>query len=148
MAIDQDMRYVKFKDLKIVIKNVCANFARKLHTHSKNDITDFPSSLPASDVSTWAKAKNKPQYTKAEIGLGNVDNTADANKSVKYADTSGNSATVNGHTVNANVPENAKFTDTIYNDSKIKEDLSALSNDFNALGLYVDADGDICQKEV
>lgn len=57
----------------------------------------YPTTLPASDVSAWAKAATKPTYTKAEVGLGNVDNTADANKSVKYATSSGacsgNSAT-------------------------------------------------------
>lgn len=67
---------------------------------------------PASDVSAWAKASSKPSYSKSEVGLGNVDNTADANKSVKYATSAGNASTVNGHTVNSNVPANAKFTDT------------------------------------
>lgn len=156
---------------------------------------------PASDVYAWAKASSKPSYTKSEVGLGNVDNTADSAKSVKYATSAGsasssskatglvdygattktiqigysgdgisgdaikyiagyttgngsdvnakikdvskdalkswlglgslayssatiptipsslpanggNSATVNGHTVNSNVPANAKFTDT------------------------------------
>lgn len=55
----------------------------------------LPTSYPASDVFTWAKAATKPTYTKSEVGLGNVDNTADANKSVKYATSAGsaNSAT-------------------------------------------------------
>ena len=48
------------------------------HTHTKSQITDFPSSLPANG---------------------------------------GNSATVNGHTVNSDVPSGAKFTDTTYNDA-------------------------------
>lgn len=52
--------------------------------------------------------------TKANIGLGNVDNTADADKEVKYAETAGNSATVGGLTVATAVPANAKFTDTTY----------------------------------
>lgn len=52
----------------------------------------YPTTLPASDVPAWAKAKSKPTYTKAEVGLENVDNTADAAKSVKYA-TSAGSAT-------------------------------------------------------
>jgi uncharacterized protein YunC (DUF1805 family) len=47
------------------------------------------SSAPASDVYTWAKASTKPSYTKSEVGLGNVDNTADANKSVNYATSAG-----------------------------------------------------------
>ena len=59
------------------------------HTHTKSNITDFPSSMPASDVYSWAKQSSKPTYTKAEIGLGNVDNTADRNKSVNYANSAG-----------------------------------------------------------
>ena len=55
------------------------------HTHTKSQITNFPTSMPASDVYSWAKASTKPTYTKAEVGLGNVDNTADADKSVKFA---------------------------------------------------------------
>ena len=38
------------------------------HTHTKTDITDFPSSMPASDVKAWAKADNKPSYVWNEIG--------------------------------------------------------------------------------
>ena len=62
-------------------------FAAKNHKHGKADITDFPTSMPASDVYPWAKAATKPSYTKAEVGLGNVDNTADADKTVKRATT-------------------------------------------------------------
>ena len=66
--------------------------AASSHTHTKAQITDFPTSMPASDVYAWAKAPAKPSYSKAEVGLGNVDNTADSAKSVKYA-TSADSAT-------------------------------------------------------
>lgn len=68
--------------------------ANGTHTHTKSQITDFPTSLPASDVSSWAKATSKPTYTKSEVGLGSVDNTADANKSVKYATSAGNADTL------------------------------------------------------
>lgn len=34
----------------------------------------YPTSLPASDVSSWAKATSKPTYTASEVGLGNVGN--------------------------------------------------------------------------
>ena len=64
------------------------------HTHTKSQITDFPTSLPASDVSAWAKAKSKPSYSKSEVGLGNVDNTADSAKSVKYATSAGSANAV------------------------------------------------------
>ena len=38
----------------------------------------IPTTLPASDVSAWAKAATKPTYTATEVGLGNVDNKSSA----------------------------------------------------------------------
>lgn len=38
------------------------------HNHTKADIIDFPMSMPASDVSAWAKADSKPSYTAEEVG--------------------------------------------------------------------------------
>ena len=58
------------------------------------NVTGRPSSMPASDVYAWAKAASKPSYSKGEVGLGNVDNTADANKSVKYATSAGSAGSV------------------------------------------------------
>lgn len=40
---------------------------------------------PASDVQAWAKAAGKPAYTKEEVGLGNVDDTSDADKPISAA---------------------------------------------------------------
>lgn len=135
-------------------------------------LPSYPTSLPASDVPSWAKQKTKPTYSASEIGLGNVGNfkavstvasqrLTDTEKSNaranigaqiagsyassthnhddkyqakgSYASAShthtksqitdfptsmpangGNSSTVNDHTVNSNVPANAKFTDTTY----------------------------------
>ena len=57
-------------------------------------VTGKPSSMPASDVYAWAKAKSKPSYSKSEVGLGNVDNTADSAKSVKYATSAGSANAV------------------------------------------------------
>ena len=90
--------------------------------------------LGTSDVHDWAKAENKPSYswneitnkpstftpsshthTKDQVGLGNVDNTADKDKSVKYASSAG---TVNGHTINSDVPANVKW-DEINGGSKV-----------------------------
>lgn len=39
----------------------------------------------AKDVPEWAKSASKPSYTKSDVGLGNVDNTSDANKPVSTA---------------------------------------------------------------
>ena len=75
-----------------VIKSALDGKSNTGHKHVKADITDFPTSMPASDVSAWAKAATKPSYSKAEVGLGNVDNTADSAKSVKYAASAGSVA--------------------------------------------------------
>lgn len=51
------------------VKNWCNNtFAKSSHSHTKSQITDFPSSLPASDVYGWAKTSTKPSYTASEVG--------------------------------------------------------------------------------
>lgn len=42
--------------------------ANSSHTHTKSQITDFPTSMPASDVYSWAKQPSKPSYTASEVG--------------------------------------------------------------------------------
>lgn len=44
------------------------DYAAASHKHTKSQISDFPTSMPASDVSAWAKAKIKPTYTASEVG--------------------------------------------------------------------------------
>lgn len=74
--------------------------AKKEHTHTKSQITDFPASLKNPTALTIqtngaiaatydGSAAKTVNITKGNIGLGNVDNTADANKSVKYATSAG-----------------------------------------------------------
>lgn len=78
--------------------------AKKEHTHSKSQITDFPASLKNPTALTIqtngaiaatydGSAAKTVNITKSNIGLGNVDNTADANKSVKYATSAGSAST-------------------------------------------------------
>lgn len=112
--------------IKEYIKSVMDN-----HTHTKSDITDFPSSLPASDVSAWAKAPNKPTYTKSEVGLGNVDNTADANKSVNYANTAGTADALKDNKVNGNL----KVTGGIAGGYRLGWPSSTFGNDFLLVNL-------------
>ena len=45
--------------------------ANSSHTHTKAQITDFPTSMPASDVYSWAKQSSKPSYTISEVS-GNL----------------------------------------------------------------------------
>ena len=79
--------------------------AADIPTLTKSKISDFPSSMPASDVYSWAKASTKPSYSKSEVGLGNVDNTADANKSVKYAISAGSARSASSATNATNIDD-------------------------------------------
>lgn len=65
-------------------------FAALSHTHTKAQITDFPASMPASDVSAWAKAATKPAYTPQEVGA------APASHTHAVADVTGLSDTLSG----------------------------------------------------
>lgn len=52
-----------------------STFTPSTHAHTRAQITDFPSSMPASDVSAWAKAASKPTYTAAEVGAATASHT-------------------------------------------------------------------------
>lgn len=43
-------------------------YASASHSHTKSQITDFPTSMPASDVYSWAKQSSKPSYSASEVG--------------------------------------------------------------------------------
>ena len=63
-------KFLDTKGLERVIsklKTLIAGKADKSHTHTKSQISDFPKSLPASDVAAWAKAAAKPGYSWGEI---------------------------------------------------------------------------------
>lgn len=81
--------------------------AKKEHTHSKSQITDFPASLKnptaltiqtnGTTAATYdGSAAKTVNVTKGNIGLGNVDNTADKNKSVASAAKLTTARTVSG----------------------------------------------------
>lgn len=63
-------KFLDTKGLERVIsklKTLIAGKADKSHTHTKSQISDFPKSMPASDVAAWAKAATKPGYSWGEI---------------------------------------------------------------------------------
>ena len=60
------------------------------HNHKWENISDKPTSLPASDVSAWAKAPTKPSYTLDEITDGSTRKLSDY---VTAIGTSGNTLT-------------------------------------------------------
>lgn len=48
-----------------------------------------------------------------------------------------NSSTVNGHTVKSDVPENAVFTDTVYDDTEVKEEIAGINSNLGGLSFSV-----------
>lgn len=51
-----------------VINTALSGKSNTGHTHTKSQITDFPTSMPASDVYSWAKQSSKPSYSASEVG--------------------------------------------------------------------------------
>ena len=68
-------------DTREVTKLKIANGIDKLSNLKYINITEETDPT----VPAWAKAENKPTYTASEVGLGNVDNTADIDKPVSTA---------------------------------------------------------------
>lgn len=65
------MAETKFLDsagLTHLLEKTNAKFSKLGHTHTKAEITDFPTSMPASDVYSWAKQSSKPSYSASEVG--------------------------------------------------------------------------------
>ena len=78
-------------------------------------------SLSSNDYTDEEKNKLASIQSNAEQNVqsdwNEIDSTSDAyikNKPTSLPSNGGNSDTVNGHTVNSDVPANAKFTDTTY----------------------------------
>ena len=70
------------------------------------------------------------------IGDTSVDLTDYAKKTeipTELPANGGNSLTVNGHTVKSDVPENAVFTDTVYDDTEVKESIDELNSNLDTL---------------
>lgn len=50
-------------------------YAASSHTHTTSQITNFPTSMPASDVYSWAKQSSKPSYSASEVGAVPISRT-------------------------------------------------------------------------
>lgn len=98
----------------------------KAHKHKTADISDMPTALPAdggdADTVDGKHASNfaasNHTHTAADIGAAASGHTHTRSQITDFPASlpanGGNSAAVNGHTVESDVPANAKFTDTQY----------------------------------
>lgn len=70
------------------IQDISSKVDNSIYSEDKKTFalkTEIPITLPASDVSAWAKESVKPTYTATEIGLDQVNNTSDMNKPISTA---------------------------------------------------------------
>lgn len=87
------------------------NFGSAAGTVCQGNDSRLSNARPASDVSAWAKAPNKPTYTPTEVG---VIGTAPTSGQVAVFDGTTGKIKSTGFTIASSVPSGAKFTDTTY----------------------------------
>ena len=80
-------------------------------SHAKTVYTDFANKKTLAD-----------KLSEIDTEIGNKANKTEL--PTELPANGGNSATVNGHTVKSDVPENAVFTDTVYDDTEIQKRIS------------------------
>lgn len=125
--------YVKDADNRIEADGI-NGLAAVATSGNYNDLKNKPSSLPASDVSDWAKAKTKPSYSAGEVGLGNVGNfkavstvssqgLSDAEKSNARANIGAQAA--GSYAASTHTHDDRYYTES-ETDTKLKEKLSAI----------------------
>ncbi len=121
-----------------IVRNLINSNKQAIDNHTK----DTNVHVTTSEKDSWnSKAAGTHTHTKSQVGLSNVDNTADSQKSVKYATSAGSASTATTatklgsmsvgsstepvylndgtptactYTLEKSVPANAIFTDTIY----------------------------------
>ena len=107
------------------------SYAASRHAHSKSQITDFPTSMPASDVYSWAKQSSKPSYSASEVGAVPTSRTVNgkelsANITLSAGDV-GAAASSHSHNYagsssaggNANWANGSTYANYSYNDKPI-----------------------------
>lgn len=114
-------------------------------TNGKNGKDGSGSSTGEENVIESIKVNGVAQTVAEDKSVDITVPTVDVDKNyvdtelAKKANTDHTHTTVNGHTVESNVPVDAKFTDTVYDDSTIKEELTKKANtsDIPSLDRYV-----------
>ena len=105
-------------------------YIKKSNDGSVDELPLDASSLGGIGANGFARASHT--HTKDEVGLGNVDNTADANKNVKYATTAGSANSVTWANVSNKPstfpPDSHNHDDRYYTESEIDSKLNGKAN--------------------
>lgn len=129
-----------------------ANIAGTSDEQVQNAVNNYMATNPIEEsdptVPEWAKQPDKPTYTALEVGalpagtkipskMSDLQNDSGYAKTTdipeKLPANGGNADTVNKHTVESDVPADAIFTDTIYDDTEVKKSINELSGDIGQL---------------
>lgn len=119
-------------------------------TNGKDGKNGAGSSIGEENVIESIKVNGVSQTVAEDKSVDIIVPTVDVDKNyvdtelAKKANTNHTHTTVNGHTVESNVPVDAKFTDTVYDDSTIKEELAKKANTSDIPSL----DGYVTDKEL
>ena len=105
---------ISLRRLKTFLTNLKNIFAEKSHSHATSDITGLDTALSSKATSVQG---NKADTAVQSVKIGTTEYKSGTTVTLPSYPTSlpangGNASTVNGHTVNTDVPSGAKFTDT------------------------------------
>ena len=88
-----------------------------------NDLNNIPT-IPSAPVDSVNGQTGTVIINASDVGLGNVDNTSDANKPVSNAQQTALDGKVDDSQVLTNVPAGAVFTDTVYDDTNLQNSVN------------------------
>lgn len=115
-----------------------------------NALKNKPSSLPASDVSDWAKAKTKPSYSASEVGLDNVGNfkavSTVANQGLSDAEKSNARANIGAQAGGSYAASTHTHDDRYYTETEINMKLQDKAEKNHTHSQYLTAHQDISGK--
>lgn len=135
--VDETKKYVKSQGIGVTEDDINGLIDAKLvsvNESIENKVEkEEGKSLSTNDYTTIEKEKLATISEGAEVNVQSnwnvTDETSDAfikNKPISLPANGGNADTVNGHSVETDVPSGAKFTDTVYNDSELVERVETL----------------------
>lgn len=106
-------------------KQIDGNYQKSFtYAHAKTVYTDYANKKTLAD-----------KLSEIDTEIGNKANKTEI--PTELPANGGNSATVNGHTVKSDVPENAVFTDTVYDDTEVKEEIAGINSNLGGLSFSV-----------
>lgn len=108
--LTKNMALISNSNGKVAVSSVTSTelgYLTGVTSNIQTQLNGKASSTVETTIATHTTNKDNPHgVTKAQVGLSNVDNTADANKSVNYANTAGSAGSCTGNATTATTATN------------------------------------------